>query len=136
MHRQCTFIDMFANKTLYIFKKQLVKFFILSLTELDEGPGRDLDLVEVLPVRPLGPRLPVVPLDGQRRVLSAQFGGLAEEGRHRDGRVVVGVRVHLPDADGAVRQGRREVGRLDDEVGARLDLGLGRHCICFCGCCD
>ena len=48
--------------------------------------------------------------------------GLAEEGGHRDGRVVVGVRVHLADADGAVGQRRREVGRLDDKVRPRLHL--------------
>ena len=58
--------------------------------------------------------------------------GLAEEGGHRDGRVVVGVRVHLADADGAVGQRRREVGRLDHQVGSRprpdlLLLVVGRH---------
>ena len=108
-------------------------FTLFPLTELYEGPGRDLDLVEVLPVRPLGPRpLPVVaPLDGERRVLPAQLGGLAQEGGDRDGRVVVGVGVHLADADGAVGQRRREVGRLDDEVGPRRRrLELGRHSLC------
>ena len=91
------------------------------LTELDEGPGGDLDLLEVLPVGPLGP-LVALPLDRHGGVVPGQVGGLAEEGGHRDGRVVVGVRVHLADADGAVGQRRREVGGLDDEVRPRLHL--------------